>query len=96
MTTYFISRHPGAIEWAKKNGFEDAQMVSHFDPSDVQPGDKIIGTLPVHLAAQVCENGGEFFHLNLNLPPEARGKELTVEDMEAFGAHLQRYQVRKI
>lgn len=54
---------------------------------------RIIGTLPVNLAAEVCEAGGEYWHLTLNVPPEARGRELTAEEMTKFGARVERMHV---
>lgn len=93
MKTYFIGRHPGAVEWAKAQGFGDALMVAHFDPECVQPGDVVLGTLPVPLASEVCRRGGEYHHLTMDLPVEARGKELTAADMAGYGARLEKFQV---
>ena len=93
MTTYFVSRHQGAVEWAINNGFEAVEMVAHFDPSVVNDGDKVIGTLPVHLAAVVCERGGEYHHLVMNVPADARGRELSADDMVSFGATVHRFTV---
>jgi CRISPR-associated protein Csx16 len=93
MSTYFVTRHPGAVEWATKNGFAGVDVVNHFDPKVVNVGDKVIGNLPVDLAAVVCRRGGEYHHLVLDLPPEARGKELSAEDMDAYGAKVQRFDV---
>ena len=93
MKTYFVSRHAGAVEWALNNGFTDVEVVAHFDPSVVNDGDKVIGTLPVHLAAVVCERGGEYHHLVMNIPADARGRELSAEDMNNFGATVHRYTV---
>lgn len=95
MTTYFVTRHPGAVEWAQRRGIE-AQMVSHLDPTSIRPGDVVIGTLPVHLVAEVCARGGRYLHLTMNVPPEARGRELTADDMKQFGARLEEYKVRKV
>lgn len=93
--TYFVSRHAGAADWATRYaGFQNVEIVSHFDTDVVKAGDKIIGTLPVHLAAAVCAAGAQYHHLVLNLPPEARGKELSADDMAAYGAHTQRFSVK--
>jgi len=96
MTVFFISRHPGAIEWLKAEGITVDRHVSHLDPSEVQSGDWVIGTLPVNLAAAVCERGARFFYLAMDLPPEQRGQELSPADMRAYGAQLQEYEVRRI
>ena len=92
MTTYFISRHAGAQEWAKRQGF-NAQVVAHFDTSLVSEGDVVLGTLPVHLAADVCARGGKYHHLVLNIPADKRGQELSADDMEELGASLQCFHI---
>ncbi|MGQ0566595.1 MAG: CRISPR-associated protein Csx16 [Gemmobacter sp.] len=94
MTALFITRHPGAIAWAARQGIA-ARMVAHLDPAQVGAGDVVMGTLPVHLAAEVCGRGARYLHLTLDLPPEARGRDLTADDMERFGATLQEFSVRR-
>lgn len=94
--TYFITRHPGAVEWAQRNGFQDAETVAHFDPSVVKEGDQVIGTLPVHLACQVCENGGRYFHLSMAVPADRRGTEISADDMDAFGATVKEFKITAI
>ncbi|MGQ9862433.1 MAG: CRISPR-associated protein Csx16 [Thiobacillaceae bacterium] len=96
MTTFFVSRHPGAIEWATRRGFHIDRQLAHLDPADIQPGDTVIGTLPVNLAAEVCARGARFFNLSLDLPAEARGRELTADDLERYGARLEAYSVMGI
>jgi CRISPR-associated protein Csx16 len=93
--TYFISRHPGAMAWAESKGFHIDQCLTHFDVSTVQTGDTILGTLPINLVAEVNQRGGRYFHLTLELPTEARGKELTANDMQAFGARLEEFVVKR-
>lgn len=92
MTTLFVTRHSGAIEWAARRGIV-ARMVAHLDPEDVGQGDIVMGTLPVHLAAQVCARGARYLHLSLDLPANARGVDLTADDMDRFGARLIGYKI---
>ena len=54
MTTYFVSRHPGAIEWARRRGITIDRHVAHLDAQVITKDDTVIGTLPVNLAAEVC------------------------------------------
>lgn len=96
MTTYFISRHPGARDWAASQGITVDKMLSHFDPLLIQYGDVVLGTLPVNLAAHVCTHGGRYLHLSLDLPAPMRGQELSAVDMSRLGARLEEYQVEKI
>jgi CRISPR-associated protein Csx16 len=94
LTAWFVTRHPGARAWAARRGI-DAQSVVHLDPASVGTGDIVMGTLPVHLAAQVCERGARYLHLELDLPPDARGRDLTADEMEQFGARLTAFHVLK-
>lgn len=88
--TYFITRHAGAKDWANDLGF-DVEIVEHFDVNVVQAGDKVLGTLPVHLAAKVCRRGGQYFHLVLDIPADMRGKEMTADTMRELGATLEEF-----
>lgn len=93
MTTYFISRHSGAAEWLRQQGRQADRLVDHLDPERVNAGDIVMGTLPVNLAARICARGARYFHLSLDLPAQWRGRELSAEDMQRFGAALEEYRV---
>lgn len=67
--------------------------VPHLEITHVQHGDTVIGTLPVNLAAQVCARGAVYWHLSLNMPADARGRELSAHELLALGATLQRFDV---
>ena len=95
MTTYFISRHSGAVDWAESEGFHVDARLAHFDVGIVQAGDRVLGTLPINLVAEVNARGGMYFHLTLELPSDARGKELTAADMRTYGARLEGYAAQK-
>jgi putative CRISPR-associated protein (TIGR02620 family) len=53
-------------------------------------GDRIIGSLPVTLAAAVCARGGRYLHLSLALPARLRGQALDAAQMRAQGAPASR------
>jgi CRISPR-associated protein Csx16 len=95
MSTYFVTRHAGAREWAERRGLE-AVAVQHLDPGTVRPGDIVLGTLPIQLVAEVNLRGGRYLHLELDLPDNARGKDLSADEMEAFGARLVEYEARNV
>ena len=94
---YFVTRHRGAITWAAEGGLKARKVeMDNFDVAVVGPGDVVIGTLPVHLAAQVCARGGQYWHLAMEIPPEFRGRELSAEDMRTFGARLEAFHVQHL
>ena len=96
MTTWFVSRHPGAIEWAGRQGLRIDHQIAHLDPASIAPGDIVIGTLPVNLAAEVCARGGRYLNLSLDLPPTARGRELSADELDAFGARIEGYDIKPL
>lgn len=95
MTSFFVSRHEGAVAWAAARGIA-AVPVGHLDLAQVGPGDVVIGTLPLHLAAGVCERGARFLALDMDLPADWRGRALSAAEMEACGARLTEYQVVRV
>ncbi len=95
-TTWFVTRHQGAKEWAKEKGIRIDKLVDHFDPSQINRGDCMIGTLPVHLVADLCEQGAQYLHLSIDLPEHLRGKELTKKDMFDCNARLEEYKIERV
>lgn len=96
MTTWFISRHPGAIDWAKQQNLHIDRWATHLDSIDeIQCGDIVMGTLPIHLAADICQKGAKFYFLELNIDEEQRGKELNLKELNEIGASLVRYHIEK-
>ena len=98
MTTFFVTRHPGALQWMRQHGPAFDRHITHLEPTSVVPGDSVIGTLPIHLAAQVCARGAAYWHLTLQLPEAVRGRELSAPELSALGATLQQFDIspRKI
>ncbi|UZR29632.1 CRISPR-associated protein Csx16 [Methylococcus mesophilus] len=96
MTTFLVTRHLGARVWAEQEGIRVDRLADHLDPAEVEPGDTVLGTLPVNLAAEVCARGGRYLHLSLALPGEWRGRELSADDLRRFGARLEQFEVRAI
>ncbi len=91
--TWFVSRHPGAIEWAQRRGLAIERWVAHLDPTEVEADDVVIGTLPVNLAADVCKRGARYLHLSVAMPSSWRGRELSVEELLTSCAELKAFHV---
>ena len=95
MTVWFVSRHPGAVDWARRQGIVVDQWVPHLGAEAVQQGDIVAGTLPVQVAAEVCRKGARYLHLSVALPANARGRELGPDELERLGAKLEDFQVQR-
>ena len=87
-----ISRHPGCVQWLKDNGVEIDAVITHATAEDVT-GKNVIGHLPLHLAALTASVSVVDLPY---LPAEFRGTDLTPEQMDAFGAVLNAYDVLKL
>lgn len=95
MTTFFISRHPGAINWIKQHGIAIDRWETHLSTEDVLPGDTVVGTLPVPMVAELNEKGARYIHLSIEIPASLRGKELSADDLNMLGASLRAYLVKQ-
>lgn len=96
MTIWFISRHQGAIDWVKQQAIKIDRFEAHLDTTLIQENDVVIGTLPIHLAAKVCQKGAKFYFLSINITPEQRGTELTHEQLISQGCSLQPFFIQKL
>lgn len=86
---FFVSRHAGAIEWAKRYPWGlRARFIAHLDVEQIIAGDVVIGTLPIQIAAEVCARGAQYLHLAIPLAADQRGKELSAAEIEEAGACL--------
>jgi|SRR5690606_3008973 len=93
---YLVTRHKGALNWLRSYIAGPIVHLEHADDfSFLHPGDRVIGTLPVNLAATVCGRGARYFHLSIRVPYDLRGKELTARQLCELGATLEEYRVSK-
>ena len=94
---FLVTRHEGAITWYAQSGHRAETIeMTHFDVGAVQPGDIVIGTLPIHQAAAVCAAGGRYWHLALDVPAQYRGRELTADHMRTFSARLEEFRMESL
>lgn len=96
MTVWFVNRHPGALDWMERKGPGFDRHVAHLDPREIAPGDSVIGSLPVNLAAEVCARGATYTHLSLRIPANNRGRELSADQLDNFEATLESFYIRKL
>ena len=96
MTVWFVSRHPGAIAWAKNQKLKVDRWVEHLDTSEVSAGDVVLGTLPMGAAAEVCAKGAVFEALTFSPAFSERGKELATRDLERLDCRLVRYDIHAL
>lgn len=94
MATWLVTRHVGATEWLRRQGYPVDHEIAHLDATRVSTGDLVIGTLPLHLAAAVCARGARFLFLAVDIPAGLRGTELSAAQLDALGARLEAYSVQ--
>jgi CRISPR-associated protein Csx16 len=95
MTVFFVSRHPGALDWMRRHGIVFDRHAPHLAMGEVRAGDTVIGSLPVNLAAEVCARGATYRHLSLEVAAADRGRELSAHELEQYDARLETYFVEK-
>ena len=97
MTTYIITRHPATVQYLQEVLNVSACVITHADDSffsGLTPEDEVIGILPAPLMAQVCSRTKKpFGHFEISLPPDLRGKELSLEDLKKLQPRIVRYVV---
>ena len=96
MTIWFVSRHPGAVVWARQNGVAFDRRVAYLDTRRIGAGDTVIGSLPVNLAADVCARAAAYWNLSLRVAEQDRGRDLSAEELRAYNATMEHYEIRKL
>lgn len=96
MTTWFVSRHPGAIAWIKSQSIMIDCFVEHLDIAQISNGDTVIGNVPLHLAAQICAKGARLICLSVAVPASLRGHELSKEALTHLKCTLQEFRVEPV
>lgn len=93
MIDIIVTRHPALKQYLINKGIasEATLVLDHATEEDVR-GKNVAGILPLHLAA-VAES---IVTVELALPLEMRGKELSLEDMEKFCKGLRKFSVKAL
>lgn len=88
MQTYIVTPHGGLVEWLRRQGITG--VVTNRITGEQATGSRIIGTVPLHIAALAAE----VVNVKLAKLPYNRDKtDLGADEMEAAGAKLVRYKV---
>ena len=86
-----VTRHEALVEYFKELGIKFDKVISHATEEDVR-GNDVYGVLPLHLASLA----NTVTTVDMDLPAEMRGKELSLSDIETYFTGMSTYQVKKI
>lgn len=88
-----VTRHAALIDYLVEiNAIPPGTPhLTHATPEQIKNRD-VIGVLPLHLAA-LCRQVTE---VPLDLPPDARGRELTLDEVRQYAGAPVTYQVRRV
>ena len=86
-----VTRHEALIEYFSNMGITFDKVITHATVEDVT-GNDVYGVLPLHLAYLA----NTVTTVDMDLPAEMRGKELSLTDIETYFTGMSTYQVKKI
>jgi putative CRISPR-associated protein (TIGR02620 family) len=86
-----VTRHEALIEYFSNMGTTFDKVITHATVEDVT-GNDVYGVLPLHLASLA----NTVTTVDMDLPAEMRGKELSLSDIETYFTGMSTYQVKKI
>ena len=94
---HIVSRHPATIAWLDGYAAKGQHCLTHKQLclSAIEPGDKVYGTLPLHLAAAVCKKGAAFHAVSLQIPRERNGEEIGADEIGQY-IDVTQYEVTAI
>lgn len=55
------------------------------------PSDTVVGRFPPRLAAAVCAQGAQYYSIELSIPKDWRGRELSLDEIKLCRPRLRRY-----
>lgn len=97
MKVLIVTRHQATVEWIKSTLLptDEVSVVAHYAPGAEDSFDYVVSILPMNLVADMYVRNPQirYYQVSMEVPEEFRGKELSIEQMEAFGARLVQYYV---
>ena len=86
-----VTRHPALVEYFSNMGITFDKVITHATAEDVTSND-VYGVLPLRLASFT----NTITSIDMNIPAEMRGKELSLEDIKKYLVDISTYKVEKI
>ena len=95
MEKIIVTRHPALVDYLKEVGVitGDEPVITHATEEDVM-GKDVIGVLPLSLAS--VANSVTIVEVTLNLTPEMRGRELSLDEIRSVAGDITTYTVIKL
>ena len=88
-----VTRHATLTDYMREKGILPVgcgvDVISHVEDPEVLVGRVVYGVLPYHLALLAKT----YVNVGLSLPPEMRGKELTLEEVRKYALPPVAYRV---
>lgn len=85
------TRHEALVQYFANMGLTFDKVIAHATAEDVT-GNDVYGVLSLHLASLA----NTVTTIDMNLPAEMRGKELSLEDIKKYLVDISTYKVEKI
>lgn len=95
MANKIVTRHRSLVDWLAQRGIT-GEVIAQATPEDVR-NQHIYGVLPLWLAAE-AESVTEVSMPNITLEQRKRNAagDMSIEEMDAAGAHMVTYKVKKL
>lgn len=93
MEKLVVTRYKSLVAYLKKIELIDdnTKIITHAKIEDVQ-NKHVIGVLPYWLSCHT----GKFTEIQLRIPSEKRGHELTIEEIEFYSLTPKTYEIREV
>jgi hypothetical protein len=91
MEKLIVTRHKALVQVLQEDFGIEGEVVEHAT-AEMLDGRDVVGILPIYLAART----NTVTVLELAVPPEMRGVELTVEDVRKFMGKPKTYRVEEL
>ena len=91
-----VTRHKALVEYLRETGVippneDNVHVLSHAEPTNIA-GCDVIGVLPLWIAV----HAKTVTEVPLDLPPELRGVELTLDQIRQYAKHPETYVIENI